>query len=286
MFRLPAEEYHRRRDGRTARSPDRRVLRCRANAGRTTCSRPIRTGCRPADAPGCCCTPPVAGAPSTTTGRSSTSSAAARRTANWSPRACWPPQPTTGTPPATAPRAFASTATRCCSGCPGEPVIGGREPAHAGLFVAKWRIKAMGRLDPATGTVSRDHDLWERTQGVQWVQFRLNAREDGIEIVKPAAELRQEGWESRGPVLPGGRPLDEPDLHAGGPVRGGRRRRRQPVGGRHPLGGRQPLRRRPGGGAALPLRRRSWRLPLDRHRSPGRRSRPVASHGSLDRAFR
>ncbi len=80
-------------------------------------------------------------------------------------------------------------------GMPRGARLAGQEPAHAGLFVAKWRIKAMGRLDPATGTVSRDHDLWERTQGVQCVQFRLNAREDGIEIVQPAAELRQEGWE-------------------------------------------------------------------------------------------
>ncbi len=79
-------------------------------------------------------------------------------------------------------------------GLPKGAVIDGREPVHAGLFVAKWRIKAMGRFDPATGTVSRDHDLWERTQGVQWAQFRLNDREDDIEVVQPAAELRQEGY--------------------------------------------------------------------------------------------
>ena len=54
----------------------------------------------------------------------------------------------------------------------------------------------MGRFDPATGTVSRDHGLWERTQGVRWAQFRLNDREDDIEVVQAAAELRQQGWES------------------------------------------------------------------------------------------
>ena len=53
----------------------------------------------------------------------------------------------------------------------------------------------MGRFDPATGTVSRDHDLWDRTQGVRWAQFRLNDREDDIEIVQPAGELRQEGYD-------------------------------------------------------------------------------------------
>ena len=85
-------------------------------------------------------------------------------------------------------------------GVPRGATVDGREPAHAGLFVAKWRIKAMGHFDPATGTVSRDHDLWDRTQGVQWAQFRLNDREDDIEIVQPAAEVRQEGYE-QGPRL-------------------------------------------------------------------------------------
>ena len=80
-------------------------------------------------------------------------------------------------------------------GLPRGATVDGREPAHAGLFVAKWRIKAMGRFDPATGTVSRDHDLWDRTQGVRWAQFRLNDREDDIEIVQPAGELRQEGYD-------------------------------------------------------------------------------------------
>ena len=161
-------------------------------------------------------------------------------------------------------------------GLPKGAVIDGREPVHAGLFVAKWRIKAMGRFDPATGTVSRDHDLWERTQGVQWAQFRLNDREDDIVIVQPAAELRQEGHGHGAAVLRGKRPLDEPDLHTGRPIRG----RRQPVGGR------QSLRRRPGGGAALPVRRRRGCLPLERHRSTGRRPRPVAALRSLGRAFR
>ena len=72
----------------------------------------------------------------------------------------------------------------------------GASPPHAGLFVAKWRIKAAGRLDPATGTVSREHDLWERTQGVQWAQFRLNEAEDDIDIVQPVTDLRQVGYEA------------------------------------------------------------------------------------------
>jgi hypothetical protein len=35
-----------------------------------------------------------------------------------------------------------------------------------------------------------------RTQGVEWVQFRLNEREDDIEILQPVRALRQKGYEA------------------------------------------------------------------------------------------
>ena len=42
---------------------------------------------------------------------------------------------------------------------------------------------------------ARTPDLSARTQGVEWVQLRLNDAEDDIEIVQPAQPLRQRGYE-------------------------------------------------------------------------------------------
>ena len=115
--------------------------------------------------------------------------------ASWSRRACWLPRPTTGTPPATAARVSSSTATRCCSACPGEPSSTGvspRTPACSWPSGGSRRWAASTRPQapcPATticGTGRR---------ASSWAQFRLNDREDDIEIVQPAAELRQEGYD-------------------------------------------------------------------------------------------
>ena len=165
-------------------------------------------------------------------------------------------------------------------GLPRGALFDGREPAHAGLFVAKWRIKAMGRFDPATGTVSRDHDLWDRTQGVRWAQFRLNDREDDIEIVQPAGELRQEGYD-QGPrfCTADVRWMNQTFTQAVPYVQGGAADGSQWVDVNHFDGG-------PGRGAALSVRSRRGRLSLDRHRAPGRRPRPVASLGGRHRTFR
>ena len=73
----------------------------------------------------------------------------------------------------------------------------GAAGAQRHLFVVKWRVCARV-IDPATGflVASRTHpDLSERTQGVEWVQLRLNDAEDDMEIVQPAQPLRQRGYE-------------------------------------------------------------------------------------------
>ena len=82
-------------------------------------------------------------------------------------------------------------------GVPRGALIQGQPAPNANRFVAKWRVCAR-IVDPATGFLvsSRSHPaLSERTQGVEWVQFRLNDAEDDIEIVQPAQRLRQRGYE-------------------------------------------------------------------------------------------
>jgi len=83
-------------------------------------------------------------------------------------------------------------------GVPKGTMFDGRPAPHANLFVAKWRTS--GRL------LNRKTDYLEhRTagpndgrigQGVEWMQFRLNDREDDIEILQPVALLRQKGFET------------------------------------------------------------------------------------------
>ncbi len=83
-------------------------------------------------------------------------------------------------------------------GVPHGALIDGQPAPHAGLFVAKWRV--VGRvLDKRTNylrhsTSGPDRD--QRGQGVEWVQFRLSATRDDIEIVEPVRRLRQSGFET------------------------------------------------------------------------------------------
>ena len=82
-------------------------------------------------------------------------------------------------------------------GVPRGALIEGRPAPNANLFVVKWRVCARV-IDPATGFLvsSRSHPaLSARTQGVEWVQLRLNEAEDDMEIVQPAQPLRQRGYE-------------------------------------------------------------------------------------------
>lgn len=81
-------------------------------------------------------------------------------------------------------------------GVPQGAKIDGRTPPHAGLFVVKWRTR--GRI------LNRDTNYLEHAtvgpnegrigQLVEWVQFRLNAAGDDIDIVQSARTLRQTGY--------------------------------------------------------------------------------------------
>jgi hypothetical protein len=82
-------------------------------------------------------------------------------------------------------------------GVPKGARLGGNVPAHANLFVAKWRVVGI-TLDHERRMLTRgpaDNRIREQTQGVEWVQFRLNDREDDIDIVQPVGPLRQRGFE-------------------------------------------------------------------------------------------
>ena len=81
-------------------------------------------------------------------------------------------------------------------GVPKGARIGGKIRENANVFVAKWRRKSPGNLDPESGTIERDKTMWTRTQAVEWTQFRLNDTEDDIEILQPKRILRQKGYES------------------------------------------------------------------------------------------
>lgn len=87
-------------------------------------------------------------------------------------------------------------------GVPRGARIGGYPAPHANLFVAKWRRVARA-MDRETGKVRHSREeatLRQRTQDVEWVQFRLNNQEDDIEIVQTARPLRQKGYED-GPAI-------------------------------------------------------------------------------------
>ena len=68
----------------------------------------------------------------------------------------------------------------------------GKAAPHANLFVAQWRT--LGRplvvKEDRLEKTSPSSVLFARTQDVEWVQFRLNDREDDIDIVQPVRRLR------------------------------------------------------------------------------------------------
>ena len=83
-------------------------------------------------------------------------------------------------------------------GVPKGALMGGAAAANANVFAVMWRRVARV-LDPEGGylLVPRKHrDLTARTQAVEWMQFRLNDAQDDIEILQPAKELRQKGFET------------------------------------------------------------------------------------------
>jgi len=87
-------------------------------------------------------------------------------------------------------------------GVPKGALAGGKPAPSANVFVVRWR-KLARLYDKSRNYVehaSKDPDLADRTQTVEWAQFRLNRNEDNIEIIQPVAGLRQRGFEA-GPAL-------------------------------------------------------------------------------------
>ncbi|HEY7422875.1 MAG TPA: hypothetical protein VH682_01320 [Gemmataceae bacterium] len=77
-------------------------------------------------------------------------------------------------------------------GVPKGAVVAGKPLPHANLFVAQWRIGAR-LLDLKRDLLlhARTYpEVGRRTAAVEWVQFRLNDREDDIEVVVPPVKLR------------------------------------------------------------------------------------------------
>jgi hypothetical protein len=80
-------------------------------------------------------------------------------------------------------------------GVPKGARIGGKPAATANQFVALWRVLGVP-YDPDKKAVPRTPPaLRLATQGVEWVQFRLNDAGSDIDIVQPVARLRQAGFD-------------------------------------------------------------------------------------------
>jgi hypothetical protein len=77
----------------------------------------------------------------------------------------------------------------------------GKPLAQGNVFVAKWRVIGLP-YDPVRKALiqGRDTPRPRQTQGVEWVQFRLNERGDDIELLQAAGRLRQKGYET-GPAF-------------------------------------------------------------------------------------
>jgi hypothetical protein len=113
----------------------------------------------------------------------------------------WKPE---GVPPAPEGKAyFKQHGHAVAFGVPKGALIGGKPAPNANVFVAQWRVlgrvlvKKEDRLEHARGSP----ELSARTQDVEWVQFRLNDREDDIEIVQAVDPLRQAGgWKLPAPM--------------------------------------------------------------------------------------
>jgi len=82
-------------------------------------------------------------------------------------------------------------------GVPKGALINGERVAHENVFVLKWRKVA--RVFNAEGGFllwnSEPLEVRQKTQCVEWMQFRLNDAEDDLEIIGPVQRLRQKGYE-------------------------------------------------------------------------------------------
>lgn len=83
-------------------------------------------------------------------------------------------------------------------GVPKGAIIDGKPASHANTFIALWRVVARPLViaEKKLEKSIRDSGLFLRTQGVEWVQFRLNEKGDDIEFIQPVRRLRQKGFET------------------------------------------------------------------------------------------
>ncbi len=74
----------------------------------------------------------------------------------------------------------------------------GVKAPNANVFVAKWYVNArvLDRRKNLLEHSTVPFEIGGPRQFVEWMQFRLNEREDDIEILKPAGRLRQKGFET------------------------------------------------------------------------------------------
>lgn len=88
-------------------------------------------------------------------------------------------------------------------GVPRGALLRGRRVGHENVFVVKWRILGIDIHEPGqwAGWAGKWPGRPQSTQGVEWMQFRLNDRGDDIEILQPARPLRQKGCEGGSPVI-------------------------------------------------------------------------------------
>lgn len=84
-------------------------------------------------------------------------------------------------------------------GVPRGAIVGGKPAGNANVFVIKWRVCAR-QVDPHTGIMSSPAEsrpmLAQFSQMVQWMQVRLSDAGDDLEIIQPAGQLRQVGFET------------------------------------------------------------------------------------------
>lgn len=83
-------------------------------------------------------------------------------------------------------------------GVPKGAKIKGRPAVNANVFVCKFRRVAR-EIDPKTNVVKGtdpDPRMVAQTGIVEWVQFRLNDKEDDLVILQPTRQMRQKGYES------------------------------------------------------------------------------------------
>jgi len=85
-------------------------------------------------------------------------------------------------------------------GVPKGALINGKPAPHANVFAATWRVNPR-ILDPSGKYLM----YWDEIQPppvdcVEWIQFRLNERENDLEIIQPATRLRERGYEA-GPAF-------------------------------------------------------------------------------------